>query len=114
MVVLYPRLKAGDPPAKFYRLAESAVKIETPLSTDYVFLLSYPFTYKDERVEFRGMAATVRFYRSGKIAVANCEGKARVRVGGRTITGEGAFVVTLDGERVSSETHEAQAHVQVQ
>jgi len=112
-VVLYPRLKEGDPEAKFTRLAESAVKVETALSTDYAFLNSHPFTFKGEQVQFEGMAAAVRFYKSGKIAVANCEGKAQMRLAGRTICGEGAFVVTVEDGEVSSETYEDHARVEV-
>ncbi|MBI2440306.1 MAG: hypothetical protein HYV35_02930 [Lentisphaerae bacterium] len=104
MVVLYPRLKQNDPAAVFTRLAENAVKIETPLSVDYAFLSPHPFTYHDAKLTFKGMAGTVRFYKSGKIAVANCEGKTEIAVAGKTITGAGGFVVTLEGGKVVSST----------
>lgn len=113
MVVLYPRLKQDDPPAVFTRLAESVVKVETPLSTDYVFLSPSRFNYKDDKVRFDGMAASIRFYKGGKITVANSEGKLEVVVAGRTITGEGCFVATLEGGAASSKTFEKDARVTV-
>ena len=114
MVVLYPRLKDNDPPAIFTRLALNAVIVETPLSTDYVFLSPYPFTHTAEKVQFEGMAAAVRFYKSGTIAVSNSEGKAKIVVAGKTVTGEGAFVVTIRNGEATSQTFEEGAHATVQ
>jgi hypothetical protein len=113
MVVLYPRLKEGDPAAAFAALGENAVRIETPLATDYALVSPFGMTLKDERFEFTGTAGAVRFYRDGRIVVANCEGKAEAKVAGRTIAGEGAFVVTLDGPRVSKDTYSDGARVEV-
>jgi hypothetical protein len=113
LVVLYPRLKKDDPPAKFTRLAPHAVKVETPLSTDYVFLSSWPFSFSDGKVEFKGMAGAVRFYGSGKIAVVGNEGKTEVRVSGKAIQGEGAFVVLLAGGSVSKAGYSEGAKVDV-
>ena len=96
LVVLYPRLKAGDPEARYTALADHAVRVETPLSTDYVFVDSLPCAYQDDRVEFHGIAGAVRFYKDGKIIIANSEGKARYRVAGKTITGDGPFTATIE------------------
>ncbi len=113
MVALYPRLKEGDPAAAFTRLTDSALKIETPLSTDYAFMDSLPMSFKNEQVEFDGLAASVRFYKDGRIAVANSEGKATIQVAGKTIVGEGAFVVTLAGGKVTKATYAPKATVDV-
>lgn len=42
------------------------LRIETTLSSDYAFLARFVFSFKDSRVEFKGRAATVRFYKSGR------------------------------------------------
>jgi len=114
MVVLYPRLKKDDPPAKFTRLSPNAVKVETPLSTDYVFLSPWPFSFANEKVKFEGMAGAVRFYNGGKVAVVGNEGHTEVHVGGKTIRGQGAFVVTLDGGKAESKTYTEGAEVEVE
>jgi hypothetical protein len=103
-VVLYPRLKGIDPEAKFTRLGEHAVQVETPLATDIIIANSFPVTVKDARFEFTGMAGAVRFHRDGKTVVANNEGHAEVRVAGKTITGSGAFTVSVAGDSVKTET----------
>ena len=113
LVVLYPRLKENDPAATFARLNESAVKVETPLATDYAFLNSFPLSYQDDRVQFEGTAATVRFYKSGAIAVLNVEGTTTVKVAGKTITGNGAFSVTIAGGAVTKKTFGQDAAVDV-
>jgi hypothetical protein len=113
LVVLYPRLKEGDPAASFTRLSDSAVKVETPLSTDYAFLNAFPSTFKDDRVQFDGLAASVRFFKDGRIAVANSEGKATVTVGGKTIVGDGPFVVTLAGGNAVKKTYAPNATVEI-
>ena len=114
MVVLYPRLKQDDPPAKFARLAPNAVKVETPLSTDYVFLSPWPFSFSDQKVKFEGLAGAVRLYNGGKVAVVGNEGHTEVHVGGKTIRGQGAFVVKLDGGKVESRTYTDGAKVEVE
>jgi hypothetical protein len=113
MVVLYPRLKEGDPAAAFARLAEGAVKVETPVSTDYIFLGAFPSSFKDDKVEFDGLAASIRFYKSGRIAVANSEGKCAIKVAGKTVDGEGPFVVSIAGDKVEPKTFDPAAHVDV-
>lgn len=113
MVVLYPRLKEGDPAAAFTRLAEGAVKVETPLSTDYAFMGAFPSSFKDAQVEFDGLAASVRFYKDGRIAVANSEGRATIKVAGKTIVGDGPFVVTLTGGNAAKATYAPQAVVEI-
>jgi len=96
LVVLYPRLKDGDPEATYTNPAEGVVKVTTPIATDYALLNSLPFSFTDERVNFHGTAGAVRFYKSGKITVINSEGKTEITVAGKTISGEGAFTVTLE------------------
>jgi len=113
LVVLYPRLKETDPPATFHRLGDNAVRIETPLSTDYALLAPFDFSFKDARIQFKGQAATVRLFNSGRIALANCEGKIEARVAGRRITGEGAFTVIIDGNKATIKKHEETATAQV-
>lgn len=114
MVVLYPRLKNDDPPAKFTRIAENVVKVETPLSTDYVFMNPYSFGFQNDQVSFEGMAAAVRLYKTGRIAVANSEGPCTVKVGGRSIVGHGAFVATIEQGKASTKTYTEGARVVVQ
>ena len=104
LVVLYPRLKEGDPAAAFTRVADNVVKVETPLATDYAFLNSNSFEFKDERVQFSGTAATVRFYKSGSIVVAGMEGKSEFRIAGKNFAGTGAFTVTITGDKVETKT----------
>ncbi len=104
MVVLYPRLKQGDPAATYAALADGAVRVDTPVSTDYVFANSSSFAYRDDRVEFEGMAGSVRFYKDGKIVVTNAEGQGRYRVAGQQISGQGEFTATIaDGKVTASE-----------
>jgi hypothetical protein len=95
MVVLYPRLKAGDPEASYTTLADGAVKVETPLSTDYAFVSMLPFAYQGAQVTFQGTAGSVRFFKDGNVVITNAEGKASYTVAGKTITGEGAFTVAI-------------------
>ena len=113
-VVLYPRLKGIDPQAAFTSLGEHAVKVETTLSTDYVIANSFPVTVKDERMEFTGTAGAVRFYADGSIVAASNEGEATIRVEGKTITGTGAFTVTLAGSQAKVETYGEGATVAVE
>jgi len=105
MVVLYPRLKGADPAATFRRLAPNAVLVTTPVSRDYVLLDSHPVTLKTADVTITAMAAAVRFYKADRIVVVNSEGKAEVRVAGKTITGAGPFTVTLQAGKVVAKTH---------
>jgi len=105
LVVLYPRLKADEPAATFCRLARNALLVETPTSRDYVFLNPHPLKFRNDEVTFSGTAASVRLNRSGRLAVANSEGEAQVTVAGRKITGTGAFVVTIDGEKIGTATY---------
>jgi hypothetical protein len=114
LVVLYPRLKENDPAASFATLAEGVVRIETPLSTDYAFLNPTAFEFKDDRVQFNGMSGTVRFFKSGKIAVTGTEGKTEIRVAGRRIEGNGPFTVTIVDGKVATQTHAAGARVEAQ
>lgn len=113
MVVLYPRLKEGDPAAAFTRLSDSVVKVETPLSTDYALVAPYPFEFKDATVQFKGLAAAVRFYKDGTVTVTNSEGDVSATVVGKTITGTGPFVVTLKGGKATSKTFGKDARVTV-
>jgi len=111
LVILYPRLKQDDPPATFTRLGKSAARVETTLSTDYLFLCPHLFTYKSETLRFQGMAGTVRRYKDGKITVTNGEGPAEFRVAGKTISGEGPFVATIEDGKVSTKTYHEKARV---
>ena len=113
LVVLYPRLKKGDPKAKFTRLAENVVKVETARSTDYAFVSPWPFSFSDDRVKFRGMAAAIRFYRDGKVTIVNSEGKAELEAGGKTVRGLGAFVVSIENGKSTVETFSEGASAEV-
>lgn len=114
LTVLYPRLKAADPAATFTRLDDSVVRVQTPLSTDVVFASPYTFTWKDDKVQFQGLAGAVRTYAAGgKVVVVNNEGQAEVRLAGKTITGSGPFQVTLDGATVTTKTFAPDAKVEV-
>lgn len=113
LVVLYPRLKKGEPAAVFTRLTDSAVKVETPLATDCAFLSPWPVSFADDKLKFTGMAGAVRFYKTGRIAIVGSEGKTEVSVSGKVISGQGAFVVTVDGAQVVSKTFSEDAKVTV-
>ncbi|MHB9132826.1 MAG: hypothetical protein ACYDBB_17290 [Armatimonadota bacterium] len=113
-VVLYPRLKGIDPAAAYTTLGESAVKVETPLSTDYLLLDAFPVTAKADGIEMTGTSVAVRKYKAGKIVVTNGEGAATVRAAGKTITGTGAFSVTITGDKVETKTYAVGAKVDVQ
>ena len=113
-VLLYPRLKGIDPEAAFTSLGENAVKVETSLSVDYLLVNSFPAALKTAQVEAEGTAAAVRFYKDGRIVVANSEGALAARVAGKTIRGQGAFVVTIEGGRATTKTYEKSASVTVQ
>ncbi|MCX5659283.1 MAG: hypothetical protein NTW19_06115 [Planctomycetota bacterium] len=97
LTVLYPRLKENDPPATFARLDDNVVRVETPASTDYIFMSPFSFAFKDDKVQFKGEAGTVRFYKSGKWTATSTQGTATIVVNGKTITGQGAFTVTVEG-----------------
>ena len=112
LVVLYPRLKENDPPASFTTLAEGVVRMETPLSTDYAFLNPAAFEFKDARVQFRGVSGTVRFYKSGKIAIVNTEGQSEIRIAGHQIAGTGPFTVLIELGKVVTQTHAPDARVE--
>jgi hypothetical protein len=112
-VVLYPRLKEIDPAATFTSLGENAVKVQTPLSDDYLLVSDFPVTLKADRAEVQGTAAAVRFYKDGTIVVANSEGPLTARVAGKTITGQGPLVVTIRQGRVTTKTYDDQATVTV-
>lgn len=112
-VVLYPRLKGIDPAATFTSLGENAVKVETPLATDYIIANAFPITVKDAQIEFTGIAGTVRFYKDGSIVAASHEGEAVISVAGKTITGAGAFAVTMTGDKVETKTYGEGATVTV-
>jgi hypothetical protein len=114
LVVLYPRLKGIDAAATYTALADGAVKVVTPLSTDYAFLNTLPAAYQDAQVTFQGTAGSVRFYKDGKIAVTNAEGKASYKVAGKNITGEGAFTAVIENGKVITSTQGAWAKVVVE
>jgi len=111
LVALYPRLKSIDPPAVFSAPAEHVIRAVTPLSTDYAFLNSTAFDFKDARVSFHGTAGAVRFYKSGKIAVVNTEGYAEFTVAGKSISGDCAFNVIIDHDSVTTMPRDARVTV---
>lgn len=113
LVVLYPRLKEDDPPAAYTRLGEHAVKVETPLSTDYIVLNSYPAKLQSDDVFVRSRSAAVRLYRDGRIHVVNHEGEAEIRVAARHIAGHGPFSVELSDGRAQITRHDDNAVVDV-
>jgi hypothetical protein len=113
-VVLYPRLKQVDPPANFIRLGDQAVKVETPLSTDYLLVDAAPSTVKVDGIEMTGSALAVRLYKDARVVIANGEGVASVRVAGKAITGTGAFSVTIAGDKVETKTYAQDAKVGVE
>lgn len=99
LVVLYPRLKEGDPAATFTRLSETAVRIQTPVSSDTVFLSTFPVTYREEGLSFTGCAASLRDHTDGRREVQNHEGALSLTRDGVTLAGSGPFTVTLrDGK----------------
>lgn len=112
-VVLYPRLKGIDPPAAFTTLGEKAVKVTTPLSTDYLLLDAFPSTISAPGIAMTGTAVAIRKYRDGKIVITNSDGAATVQVDGKTITGAGAFSVTITGDKVEKKTYADGAKVDV-
>jgi hypothetical protein len=105
-------MKENDPAASFTALADGVIRIVTPLSIDYAFLNPTAFEFKDDRVQFNGTSGTVRFYKSGKVAVAGTEGKTEIRVAGRQIEGNGPFTVTIVDGKVTTQTHAAGAQVE--
>jgi len=111
LVALYPRLKGIDPPAEFTTPAENVIHAVTPLSTDYAFLNSTAFDFKDARVTFHGTAGALRFYNSGKIAVVNTEGHAEFTVAGKSISGDGPFNVIMDHDSVTITPRDARVTV---
>jgi hypothetical protein len=113
LVVLYPRLKGIDPAAAFTSLGESAVKVETTLSTDYLLLNAFPATAKADGVELTGTSVAVRKYKDGKIVVTNGEGPMTVVVAGKTITGAGAFSVTIENGAATTKTYADSAKVEI-
>ena len=114
MVVLYPRLKEGDPPAEYERLGKNVVRVETPVSTDYVILNAFPVDYENEQFEIRSRGAVVREFKDGRTVIVNSDGAFEGTVGGKTITGKGGFTVTIDRGEVSTKTNESGATVHVQ
>lgn len=98
LVVLYPRLKENDPAATFTRLDDAAVRVETALATDYIFLNPYAVQFQDERVRFQGMAASVRFFDENTVTVVNLEGAVHIETAGHVISGSGSFEVSLRGD----------------
>jgi hypothetical protein len=113
LVVLYPRLKGIDPAATFTNLGETAVKVETTLSTDYLLIDAYAATLTTDGMTITGSAVAVRKYRDGTIVVTNGEGPATLRVAGKTVTGTGPFSVTIQGDRVENRTYAESAKVEV-
>ena len=103
LVVLYPRLKGIDAPAQYERLSPSAVKVTTPLSTDYVFMDSSPMTFEDAKLKFAGTAAAVRYYNDGQVIVINQQGPIKLTIAGKTISGSEGFTVTLKEGKVVSQ-----------
>ncbi|NQT91992.1 MAG: hypothetical protein HQ559_04460, partial [Lentisphaerae bacterium] len=71
LVVLYPRLKEGDPPAAFERLADGVVRVETPVGEDFVLLSPFPLEYTHDRLSMSGTACSVRFGKDGGVVVVN-------------------------------------------
>lgn len=105
LTVLYPRLKGSDPPATYRRIGDGAVRVETPLSTDYVFMDSTRRRTEVDGIAFTGCCGAVRQYRTGRIIVVNHEGSATVSVAGRMIRGNGSFVVELSEAADTIVTH---------
>ena len=114
LVILYPRLKGLDPAATYTTLGENAVKVETTLSTDYLLLDAFPATVKADGLEMHGTSIAVRKYQDGKLVVTNSEGPATVHAAGKTITGAGAFSVTITGDKIETKTYAEGAKVDVQ
>ncbi|OPZ24968.1 MAG: hypothetical protein BWZ02_02659 [Lentisphaerae bacterium ADurb.BinA184] len=113
LVVLYPRLKAGDPEAAFVRLADNAVQVTTPVARDVVFLDSVPFTCRTPEVSFTGRAGAVRFHPDGRTVIVNSEGPGEFAVAGRSVVGTGAFEVVIEGGKATSRTLTDGAAVEV-
>jgi hypothetical protein len=88
-VVLYPRLKDQDPETTFVRLSEHAVRVQTPLAVDYLLVDHFPAELRAEAFEVGGTAVAVRFYKDGRIVVANSDDALEARVAGKAISAQG-------------------------
>jgi len=107
LVVLYPRLKGKDAPAKFTRLGPETVKVETEFSTDVTFLGSAPQEISTSGWKATGTAFSIRQYKDGRSALVNFEGDCTAQAGAAKVSGKGAFTVTLkDGKATVTEQAE--------
>ena len=55
----------------------------------------------------------VRTYVGGRVEVLNAEGAAEVKAAGKSVSGEGAFLVSIEGEKATKRTFSAAARVEV-
>lgn len=86
--ILYPRLKTEKTPG-FTSLADGkAIKIESDSGTDYVFISSTPFAFKDEVVSFEGKVGAVRL--RGKQLTLNLGEGGTIRAYGESLTATAA------------------------
>ncbi len=58
--LIYPRLKSEAPPIVTALAGGKAVKVETAVGADFVFLSATPFSYRDDNIAFSGTAGLVR------------------------------------------------------
>ncbi|MFP4026678.1 MAG: hypothetical protein ACLFWL_02695 [Candidatus Brocadiia bacterium] len=95
MTVLYPRLKENDPPARFKRLGDHAVEVETSLSRDVVILGAHPVHFTSKDITFQGRAGALRSYKDGRTVILGADGKTKIKAAGKKISANGPFRVTI-------------------
>jgi hypothetical protein len=83
MVAMYPRAK-DEAAATFQSLGDSAAKIVTPESTDYVFLNTSGMSFQQGDVAFQGLAGAVRVF-PNEVHLTVTEGAGTVTYKGCTL-----------------------------
>ena len=58
--IIYPRVKSEPPPVVTDLAAGKVTKVQSAAGTDYLFLASAPFAYKDQEISFSGTVGLVQ------------------------------------------------------
>ncbi|MCL1857393.1 MAG: hypothetical protein FWF84_07135, partial [Kiritimatiellaeota bacterium] len=94
--VFYPRHEREPGIKSITRLAQDLVKIETPESTDYIFMnVDTPVYYRDDLIEIHAHAGAVRIFKD-KVLLINASGQfGRIAYRGAVAEGLGPFEVPV-------------------
>ena len=80
--IIYPRVKSEPPPVVTDLAAGKVTKVQSAAGTDYLFLASAPFAYKDQEISFSGTVGLVQIRNEASLSLG---GQGNLTAFGKTL-----------------------------